>query len=126
MYEQDYVMREIGQLAYALARMLFHINTQYISTEIIRNEESRTIAEELLRKMNNGETEQAEKELFTLTADGSMDNLLIGLVFYSNLNDKSDEELEKQGYSRDTVKENFDHLVSVYGLDTFADLFFYE
>lgn len=56
----------------------------------------------------------------------SMDNLLVGLTFYSYLNDKEDEELEEANFSREKIQDGITRLLSAYGLENMAHLFFFE
>ncbi|MBR3970514.1 MAG: hypothetical protein IKJ87_05485 [Ruminococcus sp.] len=56
----------------------------------------------------------------------SMDNLLVGLTFYSYLNDKEDEELEEANFSREKIQDGITRLLSEYGLENMAHLFFYD
>lgn len=55
-----------------------------------------------------------------------MDNLLVGLTFYSYLNDKEDEELEEANFSREKIQDGITRLLSAYGLENMAHLFFYD
>jgi hypothetical protein len=47
----------------------------------------------------------------------------VALLFYSYLNDKSDEFLENNNFSRDEVKDGLETIVSKYGLNSIASMF---
>ncbi|MDE6774984.1 MAG: hypothetical protein K2J37_01560, partial [Ruminococcus sp.] len=68
---------------------------------------------------------EAENKLCELIENRTMDSLLAGLIFYSYLNEKDDDYLEINGFSRDEVENGIKHLLSEYGLETMADIFFY-
>ena len=47
-------------------------------------------------------------------------------MFYSYLNDKDDEFLQKYGFSRDEIKSGVKELASRYGLMGIAEIFWSE
>jgi hypothetical protein len=124
MFEQDYVMRQIQQLSKALAKILFSIDAESPSSSLIKDMEARSAADNLLRKIDSGNINEAEYELFALIENRTMDNLLAGIVFYSYLNEKDDDYLEINDFSRDDVENGIRHLLSEYGLENMADIFF--
>lgn len=124
MFEQDYVMRQIQQLSKALAKILFSIDAESPSSSLIKDMEARSAADNLLRKIDSGNVNEAEYELFELIENRTMDNLLAGIVFYSYLNEKDDDYLEINDFSRDDVENGIRHLLSEYGLENMADIFF--
>lgn len=124
MFEQDYVMRQIQQLSKALAKILFSIDAESPSSSLIKDMEVRSAADNLLRKIDSGNINEAEYELFELIENRTMDKLLAGIVFYSYLNEKDDDYLEINDFSRDDVENGIRHLLSEYGLENMADIFF--
>lgn len=124
MFEQDYVMRQIQQLSKALAKILFSIDAESPSSSLIKDMEARSATDNLLRKIDSGNINEAEYELFELIENRTMDNLLAGIVFYSYLNEKDDDYLEINDFSRDDVENGIRHLLSEYGLENMADIFF--
>lgn len=125
MFEQDYIMRQIHQIIEVLVKLLFNVNNQYLSVDLIKDAETRESADELLRNIDIGDIYEAENKLFGLIENRTMDDLLAGLIFYSHLNKKDDEYLEINGFSRDAVENGLRHLHSEYGLESMADIFFY-
>lgn len=123
MFEQDYIMRQIQQISRALAKILFNIDAEILSSAIIKDVKAREAADDLIQKTDNGNINEAENKLFALTTDRTLDNLLVGIVFYSHLNEKDDDELEKNDFSHDKIKNGLTHLLSEYGLEAMADLF---
>ncbi len=47
------------------------------------------------------------------------------MLFYSYLNNKSDEYLEEHDFSRDEVKSGLKDITKRYGVDGFVDAFLY-
>lgn len=125
MFEQDYIMRQIHQIIEVLVKMLFNVNNQYLSVDLIKDAETRESADDMLRNIEIGNILEAENKLFGRIENRTMDNLLAGLIFYSHLNKKDDEYLEINGFSRDAVENGLRHLLSEYGLESMADIFFY-
>lgn len=126
MYEQDYIMRQIRQIIQILMKVIFNIDSPSSATELIKDMQTREIADEMLRKIDNGNIAEAEEMLFSLIQNRTTGNLLAGLVFYSYLNEKDDDYLEMNNYSRSDVENSIKRLLSVYGLDHMAYLFFYD
>lgn len=126
MYEQDYIMRQIDDLARAIAKMFFNINVESPATEIIKDMQAMEKAQELLQKSDEGKICYAEAALFNLIKDNSLDNLLVGLKFYTYVNSKDDEELIRNNFSHVKVKAGITRLLTEYGLENMADLFFLE
>ena len=60
------------------------------------------------------------------TETRTMDNLLIGLAFYSYLNEMDNDFLVANNFSREEVREGLKSLVAVYGLGDMAEIFFYD
>ncbi|MDE7105244.1 MAG: hypothetical protein K2O36_05125 [Ruminococcus sp.] len=126
MFEQDYIMRQIQQILKVLVKVLFNIDSETISSSLIQDRETKQIADDLLRKIDSGNINEAENELSELIENGAMNNLLVGIVFYSYLNEKDDNYFEINYFSRDEVENGIKHLLSKYGLETMADIFFYD
>ena len=126
MFEQDYVMRQIKELTKALAKILFNVDSESPSAALIRDMRTRETADDLIRKIDNGRIFEAENELSELLQDRTMDNFWAGIVFYSYLNEKDDDTLENDGFSREKIKNGINHLVSEYGMETISDLFYYD
>ncbi|MDE6519066.1 MAG: hypothetical protein K2K91_01200 [Ruminococcus sp.] len=125
MFEQDYIMRQIHQIIEVLVKILFNVDNQYLSVNLIKDAETKESADDMLRNIDIGNIHEAENKLFELVENRTMDNLLAGLIFYSYLNEKDDDYLESTGFSRDEVENGIKHLLSEYGLETMADIFFY-
>ena len=124
MFEQDYVMRLIKEMVRAVLKLLFNIDTDSPSTEIIKNEEERITLEKLLNMVDEGKINEAENQLSDLLDDKSNNGVEIAILFYSYLNDKTEDFLEIHDFTRDEVKEGLKHVLNNYGLGGITQSFF--
>lgn len=123
MFEQDYVMRLIKEMVRAILKFIFNIDTASPSAELLEDEEKQQMLDELLDMIDNGFINEAENKIYEITEDGRKIDLEIALLFYSYLNDKSDEYLEVHNYSRDEIKSGLKDITVRYGIDGFAEMF---
>lgn len=124
MFEQDYIMRQIHQILKVLVKVLFNIDSETITSALIRDTETKETADYLLKEIDRGNINEAENNLSCLTENKTLNSLLTGIVFYSHLNEKDDDYLENNDFSRDEVEDGIKNLLSEYGLDDMADIFF--
>ena len=122
MFEQDYVMRLIKEMVRAILKLLFNIDTNSPSAELLKDAEERQTLDELLDMVDNGFINEAENKIYEMTEEGKKTGLEIALLFYAYLNDKSDEFLETHNYSRDEIKDGLKEVTIRYGVDGFADI----
>lgn len=76
----------------------------------------------LMNMIDDGRIDEAENKIFELTEERDKKNLEIAILFYSYLNDKSDEFLEEYNFSREEVKLGLKDILSRYGMDSFAEM----
>ncbi len=124
MFEQDYIMRLIKEMVRAVLKLLFNIDTDSPSTEIIKNDEERVTLEKLLDMVDEGKINEAENQLSDILDDKSNNGVEIAILFYSYLNDKTDDFLEEHDFCRDEVKEGLEHVLNNYGLGGITQSFF--
>ncbi len=123
MYEQDYIMRLIKEMIRALLQLIFHIDTEFSMEEMLKDSEVKATLDALLDMVNEGKINEAENVIYEITEDCEYKNLETALLFYSYLNEKPDEFLEKNNFSRDEVQEGLLEIVSRYGLGSIVDTF---
>ena len=123
MFEQDYVMRLIKEMVRAILKLLFNINTESPSAELMEESEQKETLDELLNMVDEGKINEAENLLYEMTEETDKGNLEIALLFYSYLNDKSDDFLEDNDFSRDEIRQGLADVISKYGLDGMAEMF---
>lgn len=126
MFEQDFIMRQIHQILKVLVKVLFNIDSETITSSLIKDTETKETADYLLRKIDIGNINEAENEFSELMENKTMNNLLLGIVFYSYLNEKDDDYLENNDFSRNEVENGIKYLLSEYGLENMTDILFYD
>ena len=123
MFEQDYLMRLIKEMVRALLKLLFKIDTDLPSAELLKDTEEQQTLEALLDMIDEGRIGDAENKIYEITEDADKRNLEVSVLFYSYLNDKSDEFLELHNFSRDEIKSGLQDISARYGVDGFAEMF---
>lgn len=125
MFEQDYIMRLINEMVRALLKIIFNIDTASPLAEVLKDSEEEQTLNELINMVDAGFINEAENRLYDITEARKMKDLKVALLFYSYLNNKSDEYLEEHDFSRDEVKSGLIYISKRYGVDGLADLFLY-
>ena len=123
MFEQDYVMRLINEMVRAILKLLFNIDTESPTVELLENKEEQETLENLLDMVDAGEINEAENRLYDLTSNTDVNSLEIALLFYSYLNDKTDDFLEVNDFSRDEIKLGLENVADSFGLSNIAKMF---
>lgn len=120
MFEQDYVMRQLKEMIRAIFKMLFGIDEKSQTAELLESQEDAELLESLLELADDGMIRDAERLLLYGSIDGSMGRLKTALLFYSYLNDKTDEFLDSNGFSREDIKSGINLLMDRYNLSDLA------
>ena len=123
MFEQDYIMRLIHEMVRFALKLIFNIDAKAPTMELLADTEVQTTLETLYDAIDAGDICAAENQLYKMTSIGEMHNLEIGLLFYSYLNEKSDDFLKEHNFSREEVKLGLEDLLARYGLRNLAELF---
>ena len=122
MYEQDYIMRLIKEMVRSILKLLFNIDTESPSSELLEDAEEKQTLESLLDMIDEGRINEAENSLYDSIENLDKSGLEIALLFYSYLNDKTDEFLEEHDFNRDEVKQGLEDITSRYGVSGFAEM----
>ena len=123
MFEQDYVMRLITEIIRTILKLLFNIDTASPTVELLENKEEKETLENLLDMVDTGKINEAENKLYDLISDTDMNSLEVALLFYSYLNDKTDDFLEVNNFSRDEIKLGLENVADSFGLSSIAKMF---
>lgn len=123
MIEQDYVMRLIKEMVRAILKLLFNIDTESPTAELLEDKEEKETLESLLDMVDAGKINEAENRLYDLISDTDVRSLEMALLFYSYLNDKTDEFLEGNDFSRAEIKLGVENVTDVFGLNSMAKMF---
>lgn len=126
MFEQDYIIRLIKEMMRAILKLLFHMDIDNPNKDLLEEKEGRDMLEKLLDMVDNGDINEAENQIYDMTSDNNMVNLEVALLFYSYLNEKEDDFLQKNDFSRDEIKSGLKELISRYGLTGMAEIFLSE
>ena len=123
MIEQDYIMRLIKELVRMTLKVFFNIDTESTIIEILKDEESKNIMNELMEMIEYGELNEAENRLFQLIESKDERYLQIALLFYYFLNEKSNEFLENHNFNRDEIRMGLKDVMRRYKLKGFEKLY---
>ena len=126
MVEQDYIMRLIKELVRAILKVIFHTDIDMPSVEMLKDSQRRCALEELLNLIDRGEINEAESRLSELLEDGGGQELELALLFYSHLNEKSNDFLESHDFSREEIKSGLEDAMRAQGLGEMAEAFLSE
>ena len=123
MFEEDYIMRQIREMVRMLLKLLFQMDLEEDSEELLRGTKENEVLRELLEMVDDGRINEAENRVYELCEDGEMANLKVMLLFYDYLNGKSDEYLEECEFSREELKEDMRDVLAGFGLSDMAEAF---
>ena len=123
MFEQDYVMRLIKEMVRAILKLLFNIDTESPTIELLENKEEKETLENLIGMVDAGEINEAENRLYDLISATDMNSMEVAILFYSYLNDKTDDFLEANHFSRDEIKLGMENVADNFGLNSIAKMF---
>lgn len=123
MFEQDYIMRLIKEMVRAILKLIFNLDTDSPASELLEDEKDKSVINILLDKIDAGNIGEAEDELYEMISDNGMEQLKMALIFYSHLNDKSDDFLLEHNFNREEIKLGLNDLTARYGLENVAEMF---
>ena len=120
MFQQDWMMRQVQDMAKIIAKIVFKKDT--ISYEITNDEtsaETDLLYKELIELLNLLKINEAEDLLFKRIKTNDLNYLKIAVDFYNRLNELSDEQLEKADFSRDEIKSGLEDISKKFGVSLF-------
>lgn len=123
MFEQDYIIRCIKELVRAILKLLFNIDTESPTVELLQSTEARETFEELLEMVDSGDINGAENRLYDLIDTEEKTSLQIALLFYSYLNERSDEFLENHDFCREEIKQGLEAVANRFGVNSITEMF---
>lgn len=122
MFEQDYVMRMVKELARALAKILFNKETTTLIEDSQNKVQNNSRDMDIFLLAKNGEINKAENMLYDIIENDYENGLEMGIAFYSFINEFDNDFLEANQYSRDEVKLGFERIIKLTGLDGITSL----
>lgn len=121
MFEQDFIMRTIHEMVRAVLHLVFHVSMDNPFMETAEEEEAKNNLLHLNELTKDGHIVEAENALDDLADGENMQNLKVALLFYSHLNEQTDEFLEENDFSREEVKDGLKRMMNRYGFDEMAE-----
>lgn len=123
MFEQDYIMRLIKEMVRAILKLLFNIDADSPTEELLSEREQKETFDKLLDMIDAGNINEAENSLYDLKEGGDKSVLTMALLFYSYLNEKDDDFLEAHNYSREEIRSGLEAIVDGCGLNGVTEIF---
>ena len=122
MLKNDYIMRKIEEWISMILEFVFKIDKNSSPEKLLKLEASKEILKDLKSKIDDGNINEAEDALFNLIKFKTQDSLLIGLLFYSHLNEKSSKFLNEHDFDREEIKTGIKDLLNECNMNSLSDL----
>lgn len=122
MLKNDYIMRKIEEWISMILEFVFKIDKNSSPEKLLKLEASTEILKDLRLKIDNGNINEAEDSLFEMLKHKTQDSLLIGLLFYSYLNEKDSKFLNEHNFERDEIKTGLKDLLNEFNMNNLSDL----
>lgn len=122
MLKNDYIMRKIEEWISMILEFVFKIDKNSSPEKLLKLEASKEILKDLKSKIDAGNINGAEDALFNLIKFKTQDSLLIGLLFYSYLNEKSSKFLNEHDFDREEIKTGIKDLLNECNMNSLSDL----
>ncbi|WMC93278.1 DUF6483 family protein [Kineothrix sp. MB12-C1] len=120
MFENDYIMRLIYDIIRALKKLIFKINEE--NGEVT---EMDTQAAEVFRRLSalidEGKINEAENLLTEEMETENVKSFQTALLFYEHLNNKDNDFLEDNDFSRREISDGLKYAASLYGYNSVID-----
>lgn len=117
MYEQDYIMRINREIIRTMVKLIFNkdmANPVYESD--LLESEKKHLQESLTGQTDLGRINDLEKEILELVYNNEPFALEKALLFYSYLNEQTDEFLLSNNFSHEKIESALKNLASQYGI----------
>ena len=123
MFEQDYIMRMIHQLIWALFKLLFDLDIDASGEDALalRDEDEKTL-DRLMDMVDAGHVGEAEDIVFDIADAANPADVKLALLFFLRLNDRTDAFLEEHGFTREELADDLRTVLKKYGLDGMAGM----
>ena len=122
MLKNDYIMRKIEEWISMILELVFKIDKNSSPEKLLKLEESKEVLKDLKSKIDIGNINKAEDSLFEMLKHKTQDSLLIGLLFYSYLNEKDSKFLNEHDFERDEIKTGIKDLLNEFNMNNLSDL----
>lgn len=123
MFEQDYIMRLIHEIIRVMLKLLFNIDTDKKEELAFEENETETTYDELIYLIDSGRINEAENKLLDELDSNNKEYFKVALMFYSYLNEKDTDFLEKYNYSKGEIIDGLKYVSKIYGYESMIDAF---
>ena len=115
--QQDWLMRQIEIMTMAIAQLLFGKDSKENGLkEELKQEQSTELKQRLDTLLKEGRLGEAEELLFFELDETDKSILAVAIDFYQQANTMSDDELNRQGFTRSELWEGLGAVVERYGV----------
>ena len=115
--QQDWLMRQIEIMTMAIAQLLFGKDSKENGLkEELKQEQSAELKQRLDALLKEGRLGEAEDLLFFELDETDKSILAVAIDFYQQANTMSDDELNRQGFTRSELWEGLGAVVERYGV----------
>lgn len=128
MYEQDYIMRINRDVIRTLSKLVFNRDTELpidINSNDLKSEDKRNL-QTLNGQVDLGEISEVEKDIYQSIERKEDRALEKALLFYTYLNEQSDDFLLAKNYSREQLRSGLKFISSQLGISDIIDLNYFE
>lgn len=128
MYEQDYIMRINRDVIRTIAKLVLNKDTELpidIASDTLNSEDRKTL-EFLHGQVNLGSINEFEQGIIRGIENKESRFLEKALLFYTYLNEQSDEFLLSNSYSRERVESGLKFIASKLGILEIVNLHYFE
>lgn len=120
-YQQDWILQQIESMAtFIINIILGEKNESNESIEIENLKEDYLKSSFLYRKLNDLIAKkkicEAEDKLFRAIENNEEDTFLVSVLFYTEINKLSDEELKESNFSRGEISSGLEDVCKIYGV----------
>ena len=122
MLKNDYIMRKIEEWISMILEFVFKVDKNSSPEKLLKLEESKEVLKDLKSKIDIGNINEAEDSLFEMLKHKTQDSLLIGLLFYSYLNEKDSKFLNEHDFERDEIKTGIKDLLNEFNMNNLSNL----
>jgi len=117
MYQQDYFMRIINDMARFLAKTLLgKEKTEFGLKEEETQSQLAQLSNKLVSLISKGALNEAENLLYEILDPENKNYIELALDFYGTLNNLDDEFLEKNNFSREEIEQGLKAIARKFGV----------
>ena len=118
MVEKDYIMRLLHEMVGAMIKLIFSSEEEEPSA-LLTDANSLSLYNQYIALADEGKINEAENRLYRERDTENMEHLKVALLFYSHINDYTDEKLASCEYTREEIKDGINDALQDFGYNGF-------